>query len=257
MIAFIAPAAVAAGLSLAAGVLPAAAQYYYDRPPGFEVPIPPAPVPEAPWARRPWAPPPGAYDDDAMPRRAVEASLSRQGFSLETPLRRRGDVYIAEVMDRRGTILRLTVDAYEGVIISRRVIAEVVPDWGERPRAQARWRDPDWDDDAYDSRGGGDQYAAREPDPLVIPAPPMPKGITPKATLPRTALPKIPVPPARPSDLQSDAEEGDSAKPASPPVAQATPLPAAPAPATKSEPASPETVDIDPPDLPEVGAPSF
>ncbi|CAH1654512.1 conserved hypothetical protein [Hyphomicrobiales bacterium] len=256
MIAFIAPAAMVAGLSLAAGILPAAAQYYGDRPPGYDVPIPPAPVPEAPWARRPWAPPPGAYADDGMPRRAVEAMISRQGYSLETPLRRRGDVYVADVMDRRGTILRLMVDAYDGSIVGRRVIAEVVPDWGDRPRPQTRWSEPDWDDGdggRYDSRDRGDRYAAREPEPRVIPAPPMPKGIA-----PRTALPKIPVPPARPSELQSDAQGGGGEEPAAvPPVAQANPAPAASAPTARSEPAAPGPVDIDLPDLPDVGPPSF
>ncbi|CAH1663898.1 conserved hypothetical protein [Hyphomicrobiales bacterium] len=257
MIAFLAPTAIVTGLSLAAGILPASAQYYYDRPPGYDVPIPPAPVPEAPWARRPWAPPPGAYADDGIPRRAVEAMIARQGYSLESPLRRRGDVYVADVMDRRGTILRLTVDAYDGGIVSRRVIAEVVPDWDERPRPQTRWSEPGWDDGdggrGYDSRDSGDRYATREPEPRVIPAPPMPKGIAPRA-----AAPKIPVPPARPSELQSDARGGRGEEPAAvPPVAQANPTPTASAPVTRSEPAPPEPVDIDPPDLPDVGPPSF
>ncbi|CAH1648570.1 conserved hypothetical protein [Chelatococcus asaccharovorans] len=266
----IASMVVAAGLSLTAGALPAAAQYFYDRPPGY-VPLPPEPVPEAPWvteaprARRPWAPPPRSYADDAMPRGAVESLLARRGYSVEGPLRRRGDVYVATVMDRRGTLLRLAVDAFDGTILSRRVVAEVVPDWRDAPSPGSRWGAPDWDDESdaapgrrYGSRGVDERYAAREParpvEPRVIPAPPMPRSIAPKAGETR-AQPNIPHPPARPQSLGSD--EG-SGTPSPPEVAQAQPGDPARSPPLKSvQPERPAVVDIAPPDLPEVPPPSF
>ena len=267
----IASMVVAAGLSLTAGALPAAAQYFYDRPPGY-VPLPPEPVPEAPWAteapgaRRPWTPPPRSYADDVMPRGAVEALLARRGYSLEGPLRRRGDVYVATVMDRRGTLLRLAVDAFDGNILSRRVVAEVVPDWRDAPRPGSRWGAPEWDDESdaapgrrYGSHGVDERYAAREPAapvaPRVIPAPPMPRSIAPKASESRAQPNIIPQPPARPQSLGSDEGAGTPAPPA---VAQARPGdPSTSTPLKSGQPERPAVVDIAPPDLPEVPSPTF
>lgn len=266
----IARVALVSGLAMAAGALPAHAQYY-DRPPGY-IPyerLPPEPVPEAPWGR-PWAPPMpmpergpprGAYVDDVLSRGEIEAMLARRGYRMESPLRRRGHVYVADVMDRRGTILRLTIDAYDGAIIRRRVVAEVVPDWGDGPARGVARADPGWDEGSgqrlgYDdeavaprpragTRNSDERYATREAarpiKPMVIPAPPMPK---------------VPHPPMRPPALGSDTGEA-APTPPGPPVAQAQPS-AQPMDARKPAASDkPAVIDIPRPDLPEVPPPSF
>ncbi|MFC7398616.1 hypothetical protein ACFQU1_15560 [Chelatococcus sp. GCM10030263] len=244
----------AAGGSVVAGIAPAAAQFF-DRPPGFFQPLPPEPIPEAPppWARgwRAAPPPPDVYGDELMPPEAVVRMVERRGFAVEGPLRRRGDVYIVHAVDGRGDLTRLMVDAFDGTIVSRRVLASASRDWEEEeeldgppplarlePGPESRYRE---------------RFAAREPaqlpEPRVIPAPPMPKI---------AVTPKVPHPPVRPRGLATGTEP--SVKPADTPapVAQATPAPAPSVPrAEPAQPQRPGDVDIAPPDLPEVGPPSF
>jgi hypothetical protein len=244
----------AAGGSAVAGIAPAAAQFF-DRPPEFIQPLPPEPIPEAPppWARgwRAVPPPPDdVYGDELMPPQAVVRMVERRGFAVEGPLRRRGDVYIVHAVDGRGDLTRLMVDAFDGAIVSRRVLASASREWEEEldeapPMAS---REP-----VPEPRRYRERFAAREPaqlpEPLVIPAPPMPKI---------AATPKVPHPPTRPRGLATGTES--SAKPADTPapVAQATPVPAPSAPrAVPAQPQNPSGIDIAPPDLPDVGPPSF
>jgi hypothetical protein len=211
------------------GAAPAAAQFF-DRPPGYLPmrPLPPEPIPDAPpppWDARPLArpwhddPPPGAYPADSLSRGEIIGLLARRGLTVDGPPRRRGDVYVVHAYDDRGAVMRLLVDAFDGSIVSRRVLASNGPVWG--------------DDDDFDEappvrrhfvpapppesrRSTGEEFATREPAPLseprVIPAPPMPK------------VTKVPHPPARPRGSATEidrATKKPEEKPA--PVAQATP----------------------------------
>jgi hypothetical protein len=210
----------AAGGSVVAGIAPAAAQFF-DRPPEFIEPLPPEPIPEAPppWARgwRAVPPPPDVYGDELMPPQAVVRMIERRGFAVEGPLRRRGDVYILHAVDGRGDLTRLMVDAFDGTIVSRRVLASASRDWDEEeeldgPPPMARL------EPAPEPRRYRERLAAREPaqlpEPHVIPAPPIPNI---------AATPKIPHPPARPrgSATETDHATEPAEKPAS--VAQAAP----------------------------------
>ncbi|MCC2098509.1 MAG: hypothetical protein KDJ29_16555, partial [Hyphomicrobiales bacterium] len=61
------------------------------------------------------------YDDypELIGRRGVRSILAERGYRLRGRLRRNGQVYVADVVDRRGRRFRVIVDGIEGDIVQR------------------------------------------------------------------------------------------------------------------------------------------
>lgn len=112
---------------LATGATPAAAQRFEYRYFGY--------------GYRPFTPPP-AYEEIEEPLSAGEVArlLRERGLRPVGPIRRGRDTYTAEVETRTGERLRVVVDAYEGTLLQRRVIARALPE-------------PDWDEEASTLNG--------------------------------------------------------------------------------------------------------
>jgi hypothetical protein len=220
---------------LAAPVFPASAQIFFPGAPG-------------PYERY--------YDEDRAlsPRDVVRSLYRRYGMSRVLDVRAFGDVYQATAVDRRGMTVILTVDAYSGDIIERRV-ARLEGDPPMRPpqpipgaRSPAPWADearPSRPVAPYDLGSGRPQVdkkaqqrrnqQARKPDPAL----PGPETQPPADTL------TVPKPaPVTPSPLPDLPKGPDTA--ARPPAEEKAPAPAAttpaapPPPAVEAKPAKPE-----------------
>ena len=57
--------------------------------------------------------------DDVIPERGIIRMLSRQGFVSVEDIRLRRDRYIVEAVRPNGALVRLSIDAYDGDILSR------------------------------------------------------------------------------------------------------------------------------------------
>lgn len=165
---------------LATGATPAAAQRFEYRYFGY--------------GYRPFVPPP-AYEEIEEPLSAGEVArlLRERGLRPVGPIRRGRDTYTAEVEARSGERLRIVVDAYDGTLLQRRVIARALPE-------------PDWDEEVPTLNG------------------PMPDGRPRGDGTPRAA----PLPPARPNREASLPPASSSGPAVVPAPREAAPREAAP-----------------------------
>lgn len=111
---------------------------------------------------------PRGYRDDAPLRRAeIRGLLARRGYTVQPPIERNGDVYIADTIDQRGRSARLIVDAYDGSILERFAGVPPRPAVGlrneELPSAAPRFGDDPFDRaDRFDEqRSTGEVRAPR------------------------------------------------------------------------------------------------
>jgi hypothetical protein len=95
---------------------PVQAQFYGGYWGGYYVFPPPAPVPPAPIP---------AYG--ALPFREIGRMLAEDGLRLVAPPRRRGHTYLANVVDQRGRHRLVTLDIYDGTILSAAPLAQPAP----------------------------------------------------------------------------------------------------------------------------------
>lgn len=79
-------------------------------------------------------------DPDVIPEQRVVRKLVRQGFVAIDDIRLRRDRYIVEAVRPNGALVRLTVDAYDGQILSRERIGWTRDGGG---RGGPGWRGPD------------------------------------------------------------------------------------------------------------------
>lgn len=221
----------------AAPVVPASAQVFFPGAPG-------------PYER--------FYDEDRAlsPRDVVRSLYRRYGMSRVLDVRGYGDVYQATAIDRRGLTVILTVDAFSGDIIERRV-ARLEGDPPMRPpqpipgaRAPAPWQEdvrPSRPVAPYDLGTGRPQdkadrktqrrnQEARKPDATPT-SPDQPPPASDTLTVPKPA-------PVTPAPLPDVPKGPDTA--ARPPAEEKAPAPApstapvAPPAATEAKPADPE-----------------
>lgn len=94
----------ALGTAVLAGASPASAEWYIRWP----------------WGHSPF------FGEARMPPRAVVASLQRRGFNPMGRPRSAGSTYVVDARNPRGDRVRLVVDAYDGQIIDRARVAEVI-----------------------------------------------------------------------------------------------------------------------------------
>ena len=213
--------------------------------------------------------------DNGLPGPQVRRSITQQGFRVLGPLRRNGDVFVADVIDRSGRHERLIVGSGDAQILQRFYVDDgrgpgrfvrgdetdgsgglvppadipgLVQPRGERPR---RFAEPPADP-AVPPRRFGDLDAPSDPDNGVVDAPsprnqppirtvrPGPRTVerapeTPERRMP-TAVESTPLAPVTPKSRPVDAPARAAAPKAAPAAAVASRPDDTPAPASSALP---------------------
>ena len=195
--------AVAACLALAValGAGEARAQWYDDLPPpayDWEGPVRPAPFQRAPRPMRPVVSYPMNEAED-LPAPAVIGMLRERGFRNIAPPRRRGLVYVMEAVDPAERRVRLAVECFTGIIVSRQVLGPAMAS----PIARERG-------------------TPTEPPRARAAKPPERQRLAKAEPALRAASPPAPLPPARPGGTEP-ATGPVEARPAEPAVIPPTP----------------------------------
>lgn len=143
-----------------------------------------------------------------LPIGEILYAVEERGFEPISRPRLRGDVYVVEVIDRRGRRARLSVDAYDGVILGsiRPRIVEPAPVYREPRRL---FRDG-YEERFVPDRGVGDP-SARVPSVRIESVPLRPDRARAASELPESG----PLPPPRPPEVAMAPTLGPALPPAS------------------------------------------
>lgn len=173
----------------------------------------------------------GFFDDGPIPPGGIVRSLMNRGFVEIGRPRLRGDVYVVEGVNARGTRLRLVIDAYDGSLVSRtRLDAPLLPP-AEVGRGGRVLR-PDPFRDGFGRPLEDDAIAPPREARPIDPAPRKPAKATPRAV---PSAPAAPVEAAKPEPAKTETAKAE------PPKAEPAPATAAvaPAPAKPAQPPAP------------------
>lgn len=73
-----------------------------------------------------WRSEPAPYAS-VIPQRRVASIIASEGYALSAPLRRQGDVILADGVDRQGQHMHFVIDAYDGEILRGRIASPPRP----------------------------------------------------------------------------------------------------------------------------------
>jgi hypothetical protein len=220
-----------------------------------------------------WHSEPGPYAAAPIPPRRVASIVASEGFALSAPPQRRGDVILADGVDRQGQHMRFVIDAYDGEILRGRVAGPPRPPAligngepaGLPPQAHARLMPGETGPTALPGAGpraaagpilGGAQPGLEPMHPLAKPkAPPKPKQTA--AHTPPKAAATAPIPRKVPSQAEQvkepvpapSAQQEPATSPTSATEAKA-------APAAAASPATPLAPDAAPINVPAAPVPA-